>query len=164
MTTRRVSSVIALIVVVGLEGSPHAVSPRDGIKQTVKLTVTGAKLQQSIEITDPAVLALSFVYGGTFIGAPASEPDPAWPRYTVTFDVQTLDGVKAAAYVVNYCTDSTTGEGFIYLPGPGDGSYRRNISTILRDGQDGRWHRASAAWGGAINARLEGGSLRQRSN
>lgn len=154
MTTRMVSF-IALTVAVGLELSPHAVSPQGGIKQTVKLAITGSQLQQSIEITDPAVLALSFVFGGSFIGAPATEPNPAWPRYTVTFDVQNLDGVKAAAYVVDYRTDSRTGEGFIYLPGPDDAHYRRNISTVLRDGQDGRWHRASAAWSAAINSRLQ---------
>jgi hypothetical protein len=61
---------------------------------------SGAGLQRSIEITDPPVLALSNVYDGTFIGVPATEPDAAWPRHTVAFDVQTLDGVKAAAYVV----------------------------------------------------------------
>lgn len=154
MTTPRVSF-IALMVAVGLEVSPHAVSPQVGIKQTVKLAITGSQLQQSIEITDQAVLALSFVFGGTFIGAPATEPDPAWPRYTVTFDVQTLDGVKTAAYVVEYCADSRKGGGFIYLPGPDDDHYRRNISTILRDGQDGRWFRASAAWSAAINSRLQ---------
>jgi hypothetical protein len=146
----RTRSLMALVVAVGLAGSARAV----GIKDTTKLTVSGAGLQPSIEITDPPVLALSNVYDGTFIAAPATEPDAAWPRYTVAFDIQTLDGVKAAAYVVYYCPDRWTGDGFIYLPGQGGEWYRRNISTILRDGQDGRWHHASGAWSAAINGRL----------
>jgi hypothetical protein len=100
------------------------------------------------------VLALSNVFDGTFIGDATPPPDAAWPRYIVTFDIQTLDGVKPAAYVVTYSRNRWTGEGFIYLPGPGDDRYRRNIGTVLRQGQDGKWHRPSAAWGDAINARL----------
>jgi hypothetical protein len=96
------------------------------------------------------------VCNGTFITAPATEPDAAWPRYTVSFDIQTGDGVKAAAYVVYYCANRRTGDGFIYVPGQGGGDwYRRNISTILRDGQDGRWHHASEGLSAAISARLQ---------
>lgn len=144
-------SVVALAIVTGLAGSPLAV----GIKDTARLTVFGSGLQRPIEITDPPLLTLSNVFRGTFIGGPTTEPDAAWVRYRVAFDVQTLDGVKAAAYVIYYCANSRTGEGFVYLPGPGDESYRRNISTILRDGQDGRWHQASEAWSAALNARLQ---------
>jgi hypothetical protein len=143
-------NLVALVVAVGLEASPHAV----GIKETAKLTVSGAGLPRSIEITEQSVLVLSNVFAGTFIGAGATAPDAAWPRYAVAFDIQTGDGVKEAAYVVMYSKNRWTGEGYIYLPGPGDDWYRRNIGTILRDGQDGKWHRASPAWGEAINLRL----------
>jgi hypothetical protein len=139
------------VVAVGLESSPYAV----GTKETARLTVSGAGLPTSIEITEPSVLALSSVYEGAFIGAEATAPDVAWPRYSVAFDIQTNDGVKEAAYRITYSKNRWTGEGFIYLPGPGDDWYRRNISTILRDGQDGKWHRASPAWCEAINARLQ---------
>jgi hypothetical protein len=141
---------VALMFAVGLEASSHAA----GIKETAKLTVSGAGLPQSIEISEPSVLALSRVYAGTFIGAAATAPDAAWPRYAVAFDIQTSDGVKEAAYVVTYSKSRWTGEGYVYLPGPGDDWYRRNIGTILRDGQDGKWHHASPAWCEAINARL----------
>jgi len=30
-------------------------------------------------------------------------------------------------------------------------SYRRNVSTILRDGQDGYWHHASEEWSAVIS-------------
>jgi hypothetical protein len=148
--TIHVRCLIALMVAVGLEGSLHAV----GIKGTANLTISGPGLAQSLTVTDPPALALSNVFAGAFIGAPATRPDAAWPRYTVAFDVQTLDGLKTAAYVVTYSKNRWTGEGFIYLPGRGEKAYRRNVSTILRNGQDGRWHHASEAWCKAINERL----------
>jgi hypothetical protein len=84
-----------------------------------------------------SVLALSNVFAGTFIGTPTLEAGSEWPRYKVAFDVQARDGVKIEAYVVQYSKNRWTGEGFLYLPGRGDDPYWRNVSTILRDGQDG---------------------------
>ena len=120
------------------------------IKATTRLTVTSTALAQPIEITDAAVLALSNVFAGRFIGTPTSVPSESLTCYTVTFDIQTLQGVKSAAYVVAYCLGHTTDEEFIYLPGRGDAPHRRNISTILREGQDGLWHRAADEWSDAI--------------
>jgi hypothetical protein len=94
------------------------------------------------------------VYAGTFIGAPSAAPDAAWPRYAVTFDIQTRDGVKATAYMLDYAKSRWTGEGFIHLPGRGDERYRINIGTIMRDMQDGAWHRASDEWRRAIDPLL----------
>ena len=129
--------------------SLSAIAPE--IKSTTKITVSADGLVQPIEITDEAVLALSHVFAGRFIDRLALAPDPTLPRYTLTFDIQTLNGVKEAAYVVVYCVDNTTGEGFVYLPGRGEPSYRRNVSTILRDGQDGYWHHASDEWSAVIS-------------
>jgi hypothetical protein len=145
--TTRTRNLVALFVVIGLDASLHAA----GIKETARLTVSGAGLSQSIEITDRSVLALSNVFAGTFIGATATAPDTASPRYAVAFDIQTADGVKEAAYLVIYSKNRWTGEGYIYLPGHGDDWYRRNVGTILREGHDGTWHRASPAWADAIN-------------
>lgn len=144
------AALLTLIIALG----PQALSPAVGIKETAKLTISGPGLPQSIEVTDPSVLTLSGVYGGTFIGTPATEPDAAWPRYAITFDIQTGQGVRVAAYVVYYSKNRWTGDGFIYLPGRGENWYPNNIGTIIRDGQDGRWHHASAAWGHAISAHL----------
>lgn len=123
------------------------------IKSTTKLTIF-ADGRGLIEITAPEVLALSHVFAGQFIGAPAESPGSNLTRYTVVFDIQTLSGVKLEAYTVQYVFDESTGKAFVYLPGRGDASFRRNISTILREGHDGRWHRASAKWGAAIHAYL----------
>jgi hypothetical protein len=124
------------------------------IKETVRLTISGPGIARPIEVVDRQVLALSNVYAGTFIGVPAAEPDTAWPRYAVTFDIQTRDGVKAPAYMLDYAKSRWTGEGFIHLPGRGDERYRINIGTIMRDMQDGAWHRASDEWRRAINQLL----------
>lgn len=124
------------------------------IKATIKITIAAPTLPGPFEITsDSMLLSQSHVYKGSFIGAVAKAPDAALTRYTITFDIQTLEGLKEAAYVVQYCVDST-GEGYVYLPGRGDPSHRRNISTILRDGQDGNWHRASEEWSAAIRPYL----------
>lgn len=121
------------------------------IKSTTKITISAAHLAEPFEVTDEAVLSLSHVFAGKFLTTIVPAPDPALTRYTLTFDVQTADGVKEAAYVVAYCVDDVTGEGFVYLPGRGEPSHRRNISTILRQGHDGYWHRASSEFSTAIN-------------
>ena len=121
------------------------------IKDTtrIQISVDGAVAR---EVTDSRVLRLSNVFAGTFINGPADVPNTL-RRYTIAFDIQSRDGVKAAAYVVHYGIDGS-GQAYIYLPGRGEPSYSRNVSTILRDGQDGRWHRASAEWSAAIEPYL----------
>jgi hypothetical protein len=124
------------------------------IKATTKITIASAAFVEPLEITsDTMLLSRSHVYQGGFLGGITTPPDAALPRYTITFDIQTLEGVKQAAYVVQYCVDAA-GDGYIYLPGRGDPAHRRNISTILRDGQDGNWHRASDEWSAAIRPYL----------
>jgi hypothetical protein len=125
------------------------------IKSTTRISIAAAHFAAPVEVTDQFVLTQSHVFAGRFIGDMLDKaPDSSWTRYTVTFDIQTLQGVKEAAYVVQYCADPATGEGFIYLPGRSEPAYRRNVSTILRVGQDGHWHRASNAWSAAINSYL----------
>jgi hypothetical protein len=143
-------SLVALAVTFALGGAPHAV----GIKETAKITISSTVLAQPIVITDPRVLGLSNVFAGAFIGEQVPRPDVAGPHYTIVFDIQTLNGVRTAAYVVGYSKNRWTGERFIYLPGRGNASYRRNASTILRNGHDGSWHRAAEAWGTVIDSHL----------
>ncbi|HMF87675.1 MAG TPA: hypothetical protein VK575_06320 [Gemmatimonadaceae bacterium] len=121
------------------------------IKSTTKITISAPHLVEPVEITDGVLLALSHVFSGEFIGEIAPTPDATFTRYTLTFDIQTLGGVKQAAYVVQYCVSDITDEGFVYLPGRGEPSHGRNISTIIRDGHDGYWHRASDDWNAAID-------------
>src|SRR3954469_7627707 len=94
-------------------------TPIAAIKETVRLTLTGPGLARPLESTDRRIMALSNVFAGAFIGAPASEPDASWSRYAVSFDIQTHDGVKSAAYMLDFVKNRWTGEGFIRLPGRG---------------------------------------------
>lgn len=141
-----VGTLAALVMLAASANAPE-------IKSTTKLTIIADGLGL-IEITAPEVLALSHVFAGQFIGAPAESPDSSFARYTVIFDIQTMGGVKHGAYTVQYVFDDSTGEAFVYLPGRGEASFRSNTSTIIRDGQDGRWHRASAEWAASIRAYL----------
>jgi hypothetical protein len=148
---RRILGASAFIILAAIGVAAQA---KPEIKSTTRITVAAPTLPAPFEITsDSTLLSQSHVYQGSFIGAITTAPDAALPRYTITFDIQTLDGVKQSAYVVQYCMDST-GEGYVYLPGRGDPAHRRNISTILRDGQDGYWHRASGEWSAAIRPYL----------
>ena len=146
----RTRSLVALAVTFALGVAPHAV----GIKETAKITISSTVLAQPIAITDPRVLDLSNVFAGAFIGEQVARPDVAGPHYTIVFDIQTLNGVKTAAYVVGYRRNRWTGERFIYLPGRGNASYWRNASTILRNGDDSSWHRAAEAWRAVIDSYL----------
>lgn len=135
---------LMLVVAGGIGGSD--------VKETVRLTISGESLAGDLIVEDRALLDQSNVYRGSFIGAPAADGDPRWPRYRVAFDVQTLDGTKRDAYVVYLAVDPATRNGLVYLPGEGDAEYRANISTILRTGRDGAWHHATPAWARALES------------
>jgi len=105
-----------------------------------------------IETTERKVLAN--VWGGSFIAEPSPEPDLALPRYLLTFIVQPPREAPRAMYIVTYVRDPQSGSGFIYLPGRGEDGWAMNVRTTLRDGQDGRWHRASAEWSDAVAAAI----------
>ena len=123
------------------------------IKSTTRLQITTSGTPaRSRDITDARVLALSNVFAGRFIDQQVDVPNYQ-ALYTISFDIQTLQGIKADAYVVHYAIDGA-GQAFVYLPGRGESGYRGNVSTIIRDGQDGRWHRASAEWSAAIQPYL----------
>ena len=123
---------------------------------TVKLTIAGPNLAKPIELTDPKALLSGDVWEGNFIAAPAAEPDKALPRYAVSFYVAgSKEGEPAKIrYVVYYTRDPGSGDGYVYLPGPGEEWYRLNIGAILREGVDGKWHHASKNWSDAIAAAL----------
>ena len=126
--------------------------------RTVKLTIAGPGITGTLDVTAPA--ALANVWGGEFLAGPAAEPDADLPRYVVSFYVALPQTTSAAPsevrvmYVVEYCRDPLTGVGYVYLPGRGDDRYRLNARTILREGQDGTWQRATPAWSHAVAAAI----------
>ena len=75
------------------------------------------------------------------------------PRYEVSFFVTHHNTRDARlAYVVLYEPDPS-GQGYVYLPGPGDERYRLNVRSIHRR-REGRWFYASAAWQNAVTPHL----------
>ena len=149
----RENLMIRHVVLVTLLALAGALTEQD-VKETVRLTVMGPEAEAPVVITDGPILERANVFVGTFIREPTHTPDLSRRRYRLTFDVQGMYGVKYEAYVVHYVKGERENEGVIYLPGPAAAEYPRNISTILRDGHDGLWHRADPEWAQALNAIL----------
>ena len=126
---------------------------------TVQLVITGGGLATPITVTDANSLSDSNVFGGTFLGSIANPNsiDPTWPKYVVSFFVELPAWIHQGVqkkYVVYYARHPQTGEGFVYLPAPGEEWYGLNVSTILRDGLEGNWLHASKVWAKALNTHL----------
>ena len=126
---------------------------------TARLVIAGNGLAAPITVTDASILKDSNVYHGTFLSGIADSQSiaPTWPKFVISFFVDappwTRRGVQKK-YVVIYAKNPRTGEGFVYLPAPGEDSYALNASTILRDGLEGNWVRASTPWAKAVNTYL----------
>jgi hypothetical protein len=126
---------------------------------TVRLVITGGGLTAPLTVTDEKVLADSGVFGDSFFGriTDSKSIDPSWPKYVVSFYVELPAWMRQGVqkkYVVYYARHPRTGEGFVYLPAPGEEWYGLNVSTILRNGLEGNWLHASKAWAKALNAHL----------
>jgi len=133
-----------------------------GNSKTVRLDVTGGDLAKPISITNRNLLDLSHVYRGQFLGELVNGVDAEWPRYTVklVFEPEIplspadLTNPTQGVYQIQYSLNWRTGEGYVYLPGRGEPGYRENTGKIIRDGHDGRWHRASESWASLLNPYL----------
>jgi hypothetical protein len=156
---RRALIVVALIVAAGM---PLVAM---GNAVTVRIAIAGVASTNGVAVTDRNLLDRSNVYAGLFLGPVTTDSiDPAWPRYVITLVVEPRTPMPALAptgvfkhYVMHYAIDPATGQGFIYLPGRGEDGYRLNIGLIIRDGDDGRWHRAEPTWAGLLNGYLPRG-------
>lgn len=131
---------------------------------TVRLDIAGPSLPKPLVVTEPALLELSNVYGGRFLGPLTDPVDPDWQRFVVSFAVGlrttypelALTGIQKT-YVVHYARDPGTDEGYVYLPGRGEPGHRLNIGIMLRDENDGRWHKAGREWAELLNRHLPRG-------
>ena len=133
-----------------------------GNAKTVRLDVAGGDLAKPISVTNKSLLDLSHVYAGQFLGEIVDGVESQWPRYTVRLvfepEIALPDADanrnKQRTYLIQYSLNWQTGEGYVYLPGPSESGYRENIGVIIRDGHDGRWHRAEATWSSLLNPYL----------
>jgi hypothetical protein len=133
-----------------------------GNAKTVRLDVSGGDLSKPISITNKSLLDLSHVYAGQFLGEIVDGVDARWPRYSVSLvfepevplPADNTSKIKQRAYLFHYSLNWQTGEGYVYLPGPRESGYRENAGIIIRDGDDGRWHRAIGTWSSLLNPYL----------
>jgi hypothetical protein len=134
---------------------------------TVKVTIRGGDLQAPIEITDVARLAPFSVWSGPGVAingaADLSTSFADWKHRAFPYQTQDLPHFEVYFYVklpeerlvyaVTYAYDSTTGRGFIHVPGGAEPSYPMNVRTIFR-GVEGEWFQATSAWDSLIGPLL----------
>jgi len=121
---------------------------------TVRITITGGDLAAPIEITDPAVAARFHVWSGPGTSSSEAhglnidwsrgvvEPPKGLQIYEVSFVTTRRN---PSTYVVGYAIDSSTNQGYVYLPGKTDAAYRNNVWLIYR-GIEGNWFHAWNEW------------------
>lgn len=126
------------------------------------LLISGGKLSQRIEVSDPELLRSSHPWFGTFLPqwnqAPRERiegPPAGAQRYEISFyAASSPEDAPHIVYVVYYAFDAGLHSGFVYLPGRHEQWYGTNTGSILRPRQDGRWNLADRAWCERINAIL----------
>ena len=121
-----------------------------------EIVITGGRLGSEIKIhRDHQTLSGFDPWSGGFMDrgtGPVEAPRDQDSSYEVLFLMKwparqskaDRDGLQLI-YNVRYCPGRDGGPGYIYLPGTDD-KYSVNLGTIIREGDDGRWHQASAAW------------------
>jgi hypothetical protein len=142
---------------------------------TTKITISGTRLANPIEITDPNIVKEFRVWTGPgtngclggsncvegtegFIvdwssGAVLQRPN-GLQHYEVSFYVTEArvpdqPGPEHLAYVVSYEYDPAASQGYVYVPGKGDQWFTLNVASIYRR-LEGRWFRATRAWQDAV--------------
>jgi hypothetical protein len=163
----RLLRALSLVVAVALPASLVAKGP------TTKITLVNySVLSAPVDITDDAVLRKFQVWAGPGVttgrgGTTTEETDGFivdWaagivaehPRELPHFEVLFYaDSSDTPVYSVSYEPDFSKGQGYIYVPGPGDRIYPRNSATILHGhGFEGHWLRASTEWQNTATALL----------
>jgi hypothetical protein len=143
-------------------------------RYTERITITGAG--QAVEITGEAAhFQFSFGPGpGNFRNgvpmltgwiisdwlAEVQPPAVSLPQYEVVFHVTALKETpreKNERYVVTYVYDSSTGRGYVRLPGRGEPNWDTNSRMISHGSQfEGHWFSATEGWTNAAEAALRG--------
>lgn len=122
---------------------------------TIRIVIRGGTLSAPIEITEPSLVNRFNVWSGPGTG-PAVDPEGLnvdWLRgivhppnglesYVVSF-VTTRS--NPSTYVVRYAVDPVSKQGYVYIPGKAEASYRDNVWLIYR-GIEGNWFYASKTW------------------
>ncbi|HEX2035771.1 MAG TPA: hypothetical protein VHS99_16460 [Chloroflexota bacterium] len=96
------------------------------------VTVTGARPAEPVEISDEASLVSFNPWTRGFIDwerGSVTSPPAAETTYTASFYLKREGDDLSLIYVLRYLPDPSGGQGFIYIPGPGDPWYRRRTGA-----------------------------------
>lgn len=128
-------------------GSAYAKGPVD------EIVIKGGGLVRAREIRDRQALAGLDPWSGGFFDwkrGPVAAPSDQEPTYEILFYMKWKErhsnfdrGDLRLIYDVRYHPGSEGGPGYVYLPDRDD-KYSVNMGTIIRENDDGKWHRASA--------------------
>jgi hypothetical protein len=144
---------------------------------TLKITVDGGDLRRPIAVTENVGKFQVWSGAGTSVNgvggtsgfivdwqAGIVERPLSRREYKVSFytgcEGQACVGSKeqpALTYVVRYCYDPATQEGFVYLPGEHDEFGPSNMSAIYR-GYEGHWLHATKTWDNFIQPLIAAGA------
>jgi hypothetical protein len=125
-------------------------------EKTIRITMKGGNLANAVDITDLGILDNFNVWTGPgtssidaegfiiqWARGTVAEPPKELPRYQVSFYAERSP--ERPVYVVTYCYDASSKQGFVYLPGPGEKWYSQDVSAILH-GVEGNWFHARNMW------------------
>jgi hypothetical protein len=119
-----------------------------------ELVIKGGGLERPIEVRDRQMLAGLDPWMGGFIdwkSGPVAASSAPGPAYEILFYMRwrgrhsSFDrGQLKLIYDVRYRPGTAGEPGYVYLPGSDD-RYSVNLGTIIREDDDGKWHRASVS-------------------
>ena len=110
------------------------------------MTISGPGLAKPVEITNSQVLEQYIPFMDDFF-APGQNILAQPPKTDRFYQVSFYYNDDADRPQLRYAFQYAPGDpGAIYLPGRGEPGYTLNVGTILRDGKDGHWIRASQSW------------------
>jgi hypothetical protein len=130
---------------------------------TVKITIEGGDLFWPLEITDRQILDRNNIWLGRFLDGSRDTVTHAphgIGRYEVSFFTDESYGLRKA-FVLFYRPGRSGGQGYVYLPGPGDAWRVINAFSIVT-GRDGRWSYASPEWEARIKPLIKRAEAEQR--